>query len=132
MKKIIIILLLIITVGVTLAVTHVYAQNNADNAAQPKEKEKVKIENPIKEVEVLDYEIDSKPYEYSTMSKKSRIMESLIELTGLISFMLLLMVMVFGIFSKNKPVIKNIHIITAVIFFICASAHLILNFLWKR
>lgn len=127
MKKIIIILLLIITVGVTLAVTHVYAQNNADNAAQPKEK--IKIENPIKEVEILDYEVTSKIYEFSTMERRSELFKLLHKITGIISFVLLTTIIVLGLLVSKKPGIKNIYIITAVILFVIAAAHLFLDLL---
>ena len=108
-----------------------FAAQNAEKPQTP-EAESVKVrEKAIKEIEILDDSKESEVFEYSTLSKKDKIFEGLIKATGIMTFVLMALVILLGLMAKSRKIILA-HKIIALLMFITASTHLVLNIIWKK
>lgn len=88
-------------------------------------------ENPIKEIEILDYDTNSSTYEYSTMTRRARIMELFVQITGVTTYIFLVITIILGLFSRSKA-LRIIHIIFAFLLFSSASTHLVFNLILRK
>ncbi|MFH1453879.1 MAG: hypothetical protein ABIH00_07860 [Armatimonadota bacterium] len=116
MRKNRIIILLVLFFLISLSLNFVLAQKTKP----------AKRENPIKNIEVLEYEVDSNVYEYPSIVKRPRVKEILIKGSGVIVLVFLLCAVILGFFSGRK-VGKILYIISVIMLGLSLTAHIVIS-----